>query len=972
MVDYRIDVYNGTTWNTDANWLNVTLKRSIFWDTPATANIELDNRNGVTRTAFVVGRQVKIYRNSVLIFYGIITKPKYSVDNNGHHTSVELLDYYRFKLKTKLTGETEQWNLSEVTPANLIRAMIGTKFIHQDTFENSHRIDTMSDVAIQDGTISLVKDASGYVATGYIGSIPLQNGDWNTMGDITGATVYVYPDLQYSNVAPNPGFEEDMPEISTTTNWTSKEWDGVNISSGHRSITRSSTVHRNGSYSIHMVDDHSSPGTQAILGMHNYQFDNKSGQTWQASAYVKGSGGMWIRIMWVVNGTLHTEDHGVTVDSNWQLNTVTKVLPATASQLWMDITTSASGASDIYIDDVSFHRVPADGDVIVQLSQDGGSSYTPITVLYDPLDGRWEATISSFVKNMLYNPGFELGNDNGWVVWDAWTGSGRSYTKVLQNTGAHSGTYCQKITTVGANTTQWLGYVNTNLSTAWYPALTNKEYKAKFWLKGTSRVQIHLFGIDVNGNILDDSGGSLINLTASWTEYTFTHTFTNPNIVKTGVALYIYNAGDTYIDDSDEEATFNNILAYKLTLNRESLTSAPIIEGIEIHATTISDIGITEGTIDEYVPPTGYDSTMAKDFGDTYRDDGISSIYKVVGMEPKINISTGAISFQTTPAKVASDSLTVGTELIVLSSEYDLLSAANALTYTGSGQISDNVNFTHRVDLEDATSIAALNLRIEKSLKGKDLPTTGMVNNRAYNTLQTLKDPPNSVTGTLIDAETTLSVIGAWYTVDDPTGASGLSNIVLRMMSETRKYGTSGETADVTLSTVGYNTDIEAQFGNLIKSVETYRDTAQSSNMDDIRSAVGNCTTTLPLGLNFSIDGNRRVMNIELTMNSEKFKNYGTSTITEYATYAACQAYVNGDYFASSKIPCPAFGVRGSVDATFSVRRLNLTNYYSDDYTNKLQPGSNTIYFVPSKPGTVGDPDGFLYLNATIKVSYAN
>jgi hypothetical protein len=171
-VTYRVDVYNGSAWVTDTSWKSVQVDRSVFWDSPWTATIELDNHRGATRTLYAIGRQVKIYRNSVLFFHGMITKPKYWVDGKGHHAAVELLCYYRRKLRSKITGESEQWNLYNVAPADLVKAMIGTLFIHQDTFDNQHRLLTLSDTAVQDGKLSIVKDSSGYKASGYANVLP--------------------------------------------------------------------------------------------------------------------------------------------------------------------------------------------------------------------------------------------------------------------------------------------------------------------------------------------------------------------------------------------------------------------------------------------------------------------------------------------------------------------------------------------------------------------------------------------------------------------------------------------------------------------------------------------------------------------------------------------------------------------------------------------------------------------------------
>jgi hypothetical protein len=78
---------------------------------------------------------------------------------------------------------------------------------------------------------------------------------------------------------------------------------------------------------------------------------------------------------------------------------------------------------------------------------------------------------------------------------------------------------------------------------------------------------------------------------------------------------------------------------------------------------------------------------------------------------------------------------------------------------------------------------------------------------------------------------------------------------------------------------------------------------------------------------------------------------------------------INGDYDLPVKIYNPAFGVQGDKDNKLSLWRLNLSDYYSDDYSNTIKPGYNIFYFVPSTVATY-NTNGLLYVRATVKISY--
>lgn len=1114
-VAYQVQVgdINGANFVVNTNWKNVSIDRSVFWDSPPTAQIELDNHRGAARSGFAVGKTVKIYRNGALLFFGVITKPKYYVDAKGQHAAVEALDYYRWKLKTKSTGITEQWNFSKVAPHTLAQAMIGTKFIHQDTFDNTHRISKLSDTAIQNGTLSLVKDASGYKTTGYIQSNQLQNGDWDTMGDIGAATVYVYPATEYYNLAPNPGFENEMTFTDAAV---SEGWLVFHTVAGE-TLEQVTAEHNDGAKSIHMVNSVTS-GTLA-LQMKNWVYGCEGGQTWKASIYVKGSGTIGVRL-WESdknNTKTHTDVTQVATGS-WTEVSVTKVLASGTDAVMFDFWSTTS-TDNLYVDTAFFGRVPAAADVDVSISRDGGITFTDATIIYDTTDQRWEGTLSSFndeilvngtcetgeptlngassdnllesvldvtrhhagsrclklttgSANMLANPGMETGDYTGWTR-DAGAGTvevvaGAKYNgsyglHINASTASNTGIY--QLTGVGtaaegdvlniSATGKVIGGTRGdiyawafNAAGAAISQIGHLDFTSNSWETkrvntsacpaNTSRIRLYAITQSVSEVYFDDIelkkptssatdhnyqlGDYTMNGLTPGESYTLSawvYVPSGQNITLGNIFLAIYekNAAGTdwaisssntpgnydqwelltvtrstaadcsgimgrlyisqdinfvcvYIDDVSLTQDDKNTLIYKLALNRESATSAPIIDGVEIHATTASDTGLSEGTLEVYIPDAGYDATMDKDFGDTNRDDGLASINKVVGMEPSIDITNGQLSLKTIPVKVSSGTLTLGTHLTTISSEEDLLPTANAIAYTGSGQISDNINFTHRVNLVDDTSIAAYG-RIEKCLKGKDMPTTGMVNNRAYNAMQNVKNPPRTIIASLIDPRTTSVVIGHWYTVNDPTGASGVSSEILRLMSESRRVDTSGESCDLTFSTIGYNPDPDAQFNNLIRGMEAFRDTAQAANGDEISSISGNCKNAVPLKLTFYIHEAREVQNIELTANSEKYKDCQASDIVEFAYLAPCQISINGDYQISPIVMCPSFGVQGDKNNPFNVKRLNLTDYYASDYTDKLKPGYNTIYFVPSTV-TTDNTNGLLYINATIKVSYAN
>ncbi len=215
MIDeFTAEVYSGGVWN-PLDLLGLTLEEALDFGKPTTAKLTLDNFQGNMRQICTVGNQIRLIRNSEQIYHGIINTPAASVGSNGFLLNLDTTDYYIDKLMKKQTGDAYIWDFIGVTPADLFRCFIGTKFIVQEPFASYRRIDdtTINNLCVINQTLQLVKNGSTYQPSGSLYSKTLQNSsDWDDMGNIQSVAVTIdgTSQLVINNLLTNSGFESDL------------------------------------------------------------------------------------------------------------------------------------------------------------------------------------------------------------------------------------------------------------------------------------------------------------------------------------------------------------------------------------------------------------------------------------------------------------------------------------------------------------------------------------------------------------------------------------------------------------------------------------------------------------------------------------------------------------------------------------------------------------------------------------------
>ncbi len=124
----------------------------------------------------------------VQIDYGIINTPSANVADQGNTLTLDTRDYYFDRLVNKQTGDSYIWSFDHIKPIDILRALIGAKFIVQEMFKDQRRLDNanMNNTCLVNQALQLVPNGVGtYPVYGYVQSTTLQNStDFNSMGQI--------------------------------------------------------------------------------------------------------------------------------------------------------------------------------------------------------------------------------------------------------------------------------------------------------------------------------------------------------------------------------------------------------------------------------------------------------------------------------------------------------------------------------------------------------------------------------------------------------------------------------------------------------------------------------------------------------------------------------------------------------------------------------------------------------------------
>jgi hypothetical protein len=201
---------------------HISMVKSLDWNKPPTASMELDNEAGANRITCDLSRKVRVIREGSTVYVGVINEPDAEINDNGSSLKLTTRDYYRDILKKKGTGPAHLWTWKNVDPRDLIRAAIGTRFLVQEWFESplvKLDIPGSSNISVTDKTLALVKNGASYQPTGYLLSNLLRNSEWNTMGTINSLTAILNgtTSLANPNTLPNPGFESGLTGFTLST-----------------------------------------------------------------------------------------------------------------------------------------------------------------------------------------------------------------------------------------------------------------------------------------------------------------------------------------------------------------------------------------------------------------------------------------------------------------------------------------------------------------------------------------------------------------------------------------------------------------------------------------------------------------------------------------------------------------------------------------------------------------------------------
>jgi hypothetical protein len=267
------------TWFEDAN--------IVLTDIPE-FGVETDNVTGRRINKHNVGKGCLIYRNAVKMFNGVIEPRSFSKGSGKHtmdfggphqgyqHLTNRVCDYYRADNNSyapvvnpwrfgRKTSDTDNTLIDGVRPEEIMKCLIGTKFIWQEWFENHDFLrwtTTKPELVVYDGVLKLPKtsdtsdDADAYATSGYVESIGLYNGDKHVdeMGNIISVTAKL---VGSKSATYDPGIFvcRDADQSSPTWNEMTLTYDGSSVWTGTFEFTDDPTYKNQFGYYITLDGD---------------------------------------------------------------------------------------------------------------------------------------------------------------------------------------------------------------------------------------------------------------------------------------------------------------------------------------------------------------------------------------------------------------------------------------------------------------------------------------------------------------------------------------------------------------------------------------------------------------------------------------------------------------------------------------------------------------------------------------------
>jgi hypothetical protein len=339
-----------------------------------------------------------------------------------------------------------------------------------------------------------------------------------------------------------------------------------------------------------------------------------------------------------------------------------------------------------------------------------------------------------------------------------------------------------------------------------------------------------------------------------------------------------------YVDDLalDGPDVAINELKYRVTLTAGTgNATTPTITSIRLDATTVSDTGVGEGTIEAWTNPVSElnpNDTITQDFGGLSRYTAIANLIKITGQDAYID-SEGDFHVLNhrgivTPAHEWNTDTNGGN---LSNFTYELIrdTMANVLTVVGNGQISNDVNLNVRWTMKDAASITAYE-RIHKIHEEKAIKDLSIVAARCYVLLQQWKNPAEKLNGTLIDGATTDWSLGDTCHITDSTYSTGVSATTgYRITKVIRKYDSSGE--ETSLEFCNVRTSLEETMATFVDYVMSALGTEQATKISAPVSYPCWLDKNTPGEIPVIIDPHRTVARIILTAFSRQFDSTSKS-----------------------------------------------------------------------------------------------
>lgn len=373
-------------------FISYTFQNYLDWNELPAVTIKVDNHRGTNANLLPIGSVIKITRNGVDIFKGIIQKPTRSIDNSAHALEFDAVDYYRQTLTDRLTSDSKYWNFTLIDQRDLLQACIGTEFIVQERFQDTSATSklynfasTSSNIMVQPDQVNSssgrmvvqiapntggVYQASGYVygmdARGYLNPC-LWDAQITSINTVN-ATIYGTPAVAITNIiTSNSDFE-----TGNLTGWTATQGGG--------SVAVSTEQAHTGTHSLKATCS----SYTTWYGAESSKYAAGAGQTVALTAWTKGtaSGAAHIYLNAYTagdapNGSVSIDLTGVN-DVAWKSRNVQYVLPANTAKVTAYVKMESNGT--IYVDDVFMSLVTT--DVKLEVARDA-TNYSTVPVYWN-------------------------------------------------------------------------------------------------------------------------------------------------------------------------------------------------------------------------------------------------------------------------------------------------------------------------------------------------------------------------------------------------------------------------------------------------------------------------------------------------------------------------------------------------------------------------------------------------------------